>query len=112
MEVSETSFKNIHVHNLVKSLTLVPMISFAYIILRSEEVITMIFVVVIMLIYFFVYDLITKKSITNLKLSCLYFLITTVLLTSIFQIINNDNNKLNILKYDFNKHIVLWGKYD
>lgn len=107
MEVSETSFKNIHVHNLVKSLTLVPMISFAYIILRSEEVITMIFVVVIMLIYFFVYDLITKKSITNLKLSCLYFLITTVLLTSIFQIINNDNNKLNILKYDDIKEVAI-----
>ena len=52
MEVSETSFKNIHIHNLVKSLTLVPIVSIAYIILKEESLIFIIFIILIMLIYY------------------------------------------------------------
>ena len=99
MEVSETSFKNPHIHNIVKSLTLVPMVSLSYTALKGEESIFIIFVIVIMLIYYFVYDLITKKSIQNIKLSCLYFVITLVSLTTIFSIINNQEERTNIVKY-------------
>lgn len=99
MEVSETSFKSPHIHNIVKSLTLVPMVSLTYLILKNQELIFIIFVVVILLIYYFIYDLITKKSIQNIKLSCLYFAATIIILTSIFAIVDRQNSSTNILKY-------------
>ena len=46
-----------------------------------------------MLIYYFVYDLITRKSITHIKLSLVYFTITISLLTIIFSIVENRENK-------------------
>ena len=107
MEVSETSFKNIHIHNLVKSLTLVPFVSIAYSILENEELIFTIFVIVILLIYYFVYDLITKKSIQNIKLSCLYFVITLICLITIFSIASNQEEKTNIVKYTDIKEIAI-----
>lgn len=107
MEVCETSFKNIHVHNLVKSLTLVPMVSIAYSILEDVELIFSIFVIVILLIYYFVYDLITKKNIQNIKLSCLYFVITLISLTTVFSIAYNQETKTNIVKYSDIKEIAI-----
>lgn len=67
MEVNETTFKNIHHHNLVKSLTLIPIASIAYYLLDSASLITIVYAITIMVIYFLIYDLITKKSLTNLK---------------------------------------------
>lgn len=107
MEISETSFKNPHIHNLVKSLTLVPFASIAYLILKEQELIFTIFFIVIMLIYFFIYDLITKKNIQNIKLSCLYFIITLSVLTTIFSIASNQEEKTNIVKYSDIKEIAI-----
>lgn len=93
MEVSETSFKNIHHHNLVKSLTLIPIATIAYVLLSGTNLISSIFVVVIMLIYFLVYDLITKKSITNIKLTSLYFITTIIIVVGACYIIENNTSK-------------------
>lgn len=69
MEVSETSFKNIMVHNIVKCLTMVPILSFVYLILRESyfDIISLLILLVIIIAYYFIYDLITKKGISNLK---------------------------------------------
>ena len=99
MEVSETSFKNIHVHNIVKSLTLVPIVSIAYYILKEQELIFTIFVGLIILIYYFIYDLITKKSIQNIRLSLIYFVVSLLVLTSIFKIADLSATKNTVLKY-------------
>lgn len=101
MEVSETSFKNKHIHNIVRSLTLIPIIAFAYIICRYENIISIIFVLVIILIYYFVYDLITKKSITNIKLSLIYFIATICALTIFYSLveISGDKTEKNTIKY-------------
>lgn len=101
MEVSETSFKNNHIHNIVRSLTLVPIIAFAYIICRYESIISIIFVLVIILIYYFVYDLITKKSITNIKVSLIYFIATICALTIFYSLveISGDKTEKNTIKY-------------
>ena len=109
MEVSETSFKNIHVHNIVKSLTLVPIVAFAYTICRYESAISIIFVLVIILIYYFVYDLITKKSINNIKLSIIYFIASVSLLTIFYSVveISSNKNEQNILKYSDIKEVAV-----
>lgn len=107
MEVSETSFKNIHIHNLVKSLTLLPIVAFSYIIFRQEEIIYIIFIIVIMLIYYFVYDLITRKSINHIRLSLVYFVSTIVILTTIFNIVDKDNEENTVIKYTDIKEIAI-----
>lgn len=107
MEVSETSFKNIHVHNIVKSLTLVPVVALSYLVFRYESSIFIIFLIAIMLVYYFVYDLITKKSITNIRLSLFYFTITLVLLTTIYSIADRDNEENNIINYNDIKEVAI-----
>lgn len=107
MEVSETSFKNIHIHNIVKSLTLVPVVALSYLVFRYESSIFIIFLIAIMLVYYFVYDLITKKSITNIRLSLLYFTTTLVLLTTIFSIADRDNEENNIINYNDIKEVAI-----
>ena len=104
MEISETTFKSPHIHNIVKSLTLVPMVSIACLILNYDEPIFIIFVIVILLIYYFVYDLITKKSIQNIKLSCIYFTVTIIVLSLLFGI-NPLKEKTDIIKYNNLKEI-------
>lgn len=105
MEVTETSFKSPHIHNLVKSLTLVPIVSIAYNIVKNHEPIFIIFVIVILLIYYFVYDLITKKSIQNIKLSCIYFTITLIILTTFFTLIDRTTSYDKVLNYKDIKEI-------
>jgi len=109
MEVSETSFKNIHIHNIVKSLTLVPIVAFSYIICKNQSIISILFVLVIILIYYFVYDLITKKSITNIKLSLIYFVSAISILTIFYSIveISSDKTDKNILKYSNIKEVAV-----
>lgn len=116
MEISETSFKNIHIHNIVKSLTLLPVIALSYLAFREEAIIFTIFIIVIMLIYYFVYDLITKKSITHIRLSLVYFILTLVVLTTIFNIVDNEKEENNIINYNDIKEISLnintYSNYD
>ena len=99
MEVSETSFKNIHTHNIIKSLTLVPIMALAYEIFKTESLVFILFILIILLIYYFIYDLITRKNITHIKLSLLYFVITIISLTSIYGIIDNYDKDNKVLKY-------------
>lgn len=99
MEISETSFKSLHIHALVKSLTLIPFISLAYLIVKGEAPIFIIFATIILLIYYFIYDLITKKSIQNIKLTLLYFVVTLIVITSSILVIDRKENNNKILKY-------------
>lgn len=107
MEVSETSFKNLHIHNLVKSLTLIPVATLAYAGLRNESFMYIVFIVIIMLIYYFVYDLITKKSITNIKLSSIYFLLTIIVITTICSLIDKEEEKKLVINYNDIKEVAI-----
>jgi len=113
MEVSETSFKNKHIHNIVKSLTLVPIVGFAYLACKYEGIVSIIFVLVIILIYYFVYDLITKKSINNIKLSLIYFIAVVSALTIFYSLleISSDKTEKNILKYSDIKEVAIDVSY-
>ena len=105
MEVTETTFKSLHIHNIVKSLTLVPIFALAYNIVKNEEAIFIIFVIVILLIYYFIYDLITKKSISNIKLTSIYFISTLIILTGVFTLLDKPTNNDRILNYNDIKEI-------
>ena len=107
MEVNETSFKNMHIHNLVRSLTLVPIVALSYLIFRYESMIFNVFIVVVILIYYFVYDLITRKSITHIRMSLVYFVITLVLLTTVFSVIDQDSEEMKVIKYSDIKEVSL-----
>jgi len=109
MEISETSFKNIHVHNIVKSLTLIPVVAFSYLLCKEAGLFEMLFVIIVILIYYFVYDLITKKSINNIKLSIIYFIVTVCSLTIIYSLVEVSGNKTEkeILKYTDIKEVAV-----
>ncbi len=77
MEISQTSFKNPIVHNIVKSLTMIPILSFVYLILKesSLDITSTLILLVIIIAYYFIFDLITKKSINGFKLNIISLII-------------------------------------
>jgi len=114
MEITETSFRNIHIHNLVKSLTLVPIVAISYSIARYQEQIVTIFLIILMFVYYIVYDFITKKNVQNIKMSVLYFLVTVIILGTTFSLIDQENSDIGfaynetIIKYDEIKEVSLY----
>lgn len=95
MEITDTSFSNIHIHNLVKSLTTIPMLTFAITCFYEGEESLGVFVVVITLVYYFIFDLITKKQISKIALSLIYFIITIALVTAYYYAFTKDGLKPN-----------------
>lgn len=84
MENCETSFKNINIHLLVKCLTLVPIVAFLYESISLDNdlssIIIILFLLALVLTYYFIYDLITKHGIKNIKRSLAFFIITVLVL--------------------------------
>lgn len=69
-EVVDTSFKSERMHIFVRSLTTVPIICIYYIIIKNmtigaSDFLTMIFLFILIITYLIIYDLITRKKITN-----------------------------------------------
>lgn len=106
MEVCETSFKNIMVHNIVKCLTMVPILSFVYLILRESyfDLVSLLILLVIIVGYYFIYDLITRKGINYLKkniFTLLFYIPLFMLLMKGFDtyLENNKNFSVDDIKY-------------
>ena len=80
MEICETSFKKFRTHQIVKYLTFIPILVVVSKILEYSNFIALIFIICLLLIYNFVYDLITRRSIikvvNNLVSFSLVFLVT------------------------------------
>lgn len=93
MEVCETSFKSMHIHNLVKSLTLIPIVSIVYLLTGKEFSMELIFMIVLVFIYNLIYDLITKKNLNNMKLSLIYFVVSVVVIYSYSYLITNIHSR-------------------
>ncbi len=75
MEVCETSFQNFFTHQFVKAFTLFTILSFGCALLQQESSFAAwLFFIALVLIYNFVYDLITKRSITKICQSLFWFL--------------------------------------
>ena len=96
LEVSETSFKSKWIHTIVKSLTLVPFMLVVYQLFEeSISFVAILFVLALLLVYYFVYDLITKKSITNIRFNLVAFLVTIIILFPFSAIILNSFTSTN-----------------
>ena len=118
MEVCETSFKNIHIHNIVKSLTLIPIVAIFYNLIRYENIPVASLIILIILIYYFIYDLITKKSITNIKLSLVYFIVSMALIIGVYSSIDQSLDEIGefvyndtIIKYEDIKEVAISLNY-
>lgn len=99
MEVNETSFQNLKTHNIIKAFTMVPLI---FLIIDwvpdpvpndSISPLLIICILLGLLIYYFIYDLITKKSISDIKTSLKHFTMTVIVLFGIGFLLNNICNK-------------------
>ena len=93
MEVCETSFRSMHTHNIVKCLTLIPLVSILYLITESGSFMTLIFVLVLIFIYSLIYDLITKRNLNNMKLSLIYFIISIIVIYGFSYLITTIQSK-------------------
>ncbi len=93
MEVTETSFSNIHLHNVVKSLTIFPMVYILMQVLGSGGIGAGAFGLIVILIYYFVFDLITRKHITHIRLSLIYFVVTIILFGGFYYITDKEEFK-------------------
>lgn len=86
MEVCGTSFKNLKTHNIMKAFTMVPIIFLIVELVPDFDLnshvsfLLVICILVGLLIYYFIYDLITRKTITNIRTSLKHFCVTLVVL--------------------------------
>lgn len=79
MEVNETSFKNNHMHMIIRSCTMIPLVTFALFVMEDIfDIPFAIFFLAILVVYSLVYDLITSKSIRKIKLGSIYFVLTVL----------------------------------
>lgn len=87
-EVVETSFKSERTHILVRSLTTIPILCIYYIILKessldTSDIFTIIFLFALVFTYLIIYDLLTRKKVTNIfkSLAALIVVGTIVIFT-------------------------------
>ena len=108
MEVCETSFKNIYVHNTFKCLTLIPFIVLFYEVLRFSDITTILIMIVMMLAYYFIFDLITRRNIVKIFVNLVFFAIFVIVCCLLLFIVSNIlENKKNIIDVDDIKSISL-----
>ena len=97
-EVVETSFKSERMHNIVRSLTTVPIICIYYVVLKNssihiEDIFTIIFLVVLLIAYIIIYDLITRKKVTNILKSIAALMIVGILVIFTGEISSTKSNE-------------------
>jgi len=99
LEISETSFGNFNTHLFVKFLTMVPICTFMYGGLLSESLFLILFLGILLLAYYFIFDLITRKKIEQVKKSLLAFFITIFVIFSFCYIVDKSSKEReNIIK--------------
>lgn len=79
MEICETSFESLISHNIVKGLVLVPVIAIVFELMYEISPAIIIFIALI-IVYYFVYDLITMRKISMKRKGILSFLITVLVI--------------------------------
>ena len=100
MEICETSFKTFKTHILVKTLTFIPLMFVVSEIIENSTLAGVIFVILILLIYNFVYDLILKKKIEHFLKNTWIFIGT---ITILFVIISAMPDDKRIVHSEFTK---------
>ena len=93
------SFRSVKIHEFVKALTMYPMIAFINSLdIFDQDIEIILFVYALLLVYFFVYDIITNKK-QRFKVSILYILIIFVSLNAITLGVGNLIDNKDIRRY-------------
>ena len=101
-EIVETSFKSEKTHILVRSLTIIPILCIYYIILINSsiyvsDIFTIMFLLAILVTYIIIYDLLTRKKITNILKSLLSILIVGIIVVVVGELsTSNQVKQINI----------------
>lgn len=98
MEICETSFKTFKTHILVKTLTFIPLMFVVSEIIENSSLAGILFVILVLLIYNFVYDLILKKKIEHFLKNTWIFIGTITVLFIIINVIPTDK-KITYTKF-------------
>lgn len=90
-EIAETSFNNDKIHLLVKCLTCIPFVIYLFEIVDNYQFdkLMSVFLLILLVIYYYVYDFILRRKVKNKSLSIGSFILTIVLVI-IFCTINNN----------------------
>lgn len=114
LEVVETSFKSERLHHITRSLTTVPIICIYYVILSNSnigfsDIFTIIFLVILLIAYVIIYDLITRKKVTNILKSIASLIMVGIIVIftgelssreEVKQINVNDIDKMTFIDYN------------
>ena len=93
------SFRSVKIHEFIKALTMYPMIAFINSLdILEQDIEIILFVYALLLVYFFVYDIITNKK-QRFKVSILYILIIFVSLNAITLGVGNLIDNKDIRRY-------------
>jgi len=90
LEVCETSFKNIYVHMLIRALTVLPIMVIIYEATKYANFIGVLFAFTLLLIYHFIYDLMTRKQVTHIRLNLAAFFLTILILYPLVGFLSGD----------------------
>ena len=98
MEQNETTFASLKIHNFVKALTMIPIGAIIYHIFGGVTIMN-VTIMVALLIYFFLYDFITKKAISFTGKNLLHLAFTMVVIMGTILVTDNLSNHHWIHKY-------------
>ncbi len=102
-EVNETSFRNFHLHTIIKCLTMIPFgLLFYEGCTNKMGLLESLLFVALVAAYYFIYDLITRKQISRVLTSLIYFsslLMFTLIMGSVVDVYQRNiyNNKDNFI---------------
>ena len=104
-EVVETSFKSDNVHLFVRSLTTVPILCIYYILLINYSIsigdlFTILFLFVLLMTYLIIYDLLTRKKITNIFKTLASIIVVGIIVIFVGELTKNGETILDVNDID------------
>lgn len=104
-EVVETSFKSDNVHLFVRSLTTVPILCIYYILLINSSInigdlFTILFLFVLLMTYLIIYDLLTRKKITNIFKTLASIIVVGIIVIFVGELTKNGETILDVNDID------------
>lgn len=101
MEINETTFRSLKTHNIVKALTMYPIVLIMVMLISNTNVSIFILIccLIFLTLYFFIYDLITKRNISEVGTSIIHLIIILIILVPVCIIIDNNPYSSNNVLY-------------
>lgn len=112
LEISETSFGNFNVHLFVKFLTLFPLCIFVYELISTDSIFLVLFIFILLIAYYFIFDLITRRKIEHLGKSIVAFFVSCFIIFNFCLVIDHfEKDSKTILKSNSIQKIELEANY-